>query len=290
MNEHPKENMRYSPSAETGPFRLVRPEGKTWHREIIVSNRLPVTAKVDSEGKLVAAASSGGLVTALSPLLQEGKEGKWIGWPGLSDDDHTRFDDAGGLEEALRTHPNGGYDVGAVKLTPEDIIGYYEGYANDVLVPLLVSQPDKMNKERAVADWPVYQRVQQKFALKICEDVTSQDIVWIHDYQLMGVGAALRDMGVEQPVGFFLHTPFPMLSEFELLPQARSIIRDLLAHDLIGFQTAVFKDRFLDAVQKFVPEASLVRDGNKITTVEYAGRRTRVGNFPISIDPREFQD
>ena len=50
------------------------------HRMVVVSNRLPVTVEQNPEGFRVEA-SSGGLVTALRPLLNE-CAGVWIGWTG----------------------------------------------------------------------------------------------------------------------------------------------------------------------------------------------------------------
>ena len=51
-------------------------------RLIIVSNRLPVS--LAREGKRWSVtSSSGGLVAALGPVLQN-RGGLWIGWPGVS--------------------------------------------------------------------------------------------------------------------------------------------------------------------------------------------------------------
>ena len=34
-------------------------------------------------------------------------------------------------------------------------------------------------------------------------------VFWIQDYHFLALGAELRDLGVTQPIGFFLHTPWP---------------------------------------------------------------------------------
>ena len=34
------------------------------------------------------------------------------------------------------------------------------------------------------------------------------DLVWVHDYHLLPLPAALRARGVANPIGFFLHVPF----------------------------------------------------------------------------------
>lgn len=54
-------------------------------RMILVSNRLPVSIENNGDGFYVTP-SSGGLVTALRPLLQQ-SAGAWVGWTG-TDDSH----------------------------------------------------------------------------------------------------------------------------------------------------------------------------------------------------------
>ena len=50
------------------------------HRMVVVSNRLPVTIE-KTPGGFAVEPSSGGLVTALRPLLND-CAGTWIGWTG----------------------------------------------------------------------------------------------------------------------------------------------------------------------------------------------------------------
>ncbi len=258
------------------------PEGNTWKRVIIVSNRLPFNITHTEGGKLVVQASSGGLVTAMSPLLRErnGVSGKWIGWPGAPEEE--------GLEEALRTAPNGPSEVGAVYLTAEEESQYYQGYSNEVLCPLFEGDMYKVDFEKADAHWPVYRRVQKKFAQKIREELSAGDIVWIHDYHLAGVGQELRTLGVEQPIGYFLHMPFPNEERFSLLPHREEFLQGLLAYDIVGFQTEMFKQNFIRAVEAYVPEAVIEKTSDTITSLRIGARRIRVGNFPISIDSEEF--
>ncbi|MBY0111165.1 trehalose-6-phosphate synthase [Patescibacteria group bacterium] len=275
MSRVPGSEFLHTPASEVIPS----PEGETWQRVIVVSNRLPFKVVTNGDGTPTLLKSAGGLVTAMSPLLHEGGTGKWIGWPGTVEEE--------GLEEALRSKPNGSFDVGVVGLTPEEEKGYYEGYSNEVLTPLLTGQMDQVDLEKAERYWPIYQQVQRKFAHKIHEDLKPHDIVWIQDYHLMGVGKELLDLGIKQPVGYFLHTPFPTPEQFATLPQSTALIRDLLSYDLLGFQTEAFKKNFLETVALLLPNA-VIQEGEDGTTISYATRTTRVGSFPISIDPQEF--
>ena len=56
-------------------------------RLVIVSNRLPVSVK-RTNGKLEFYPSVGGLATGLASYA-ESKNNKWVGWPGIANDDLT---------------------------------------------------------------------------------------------------------------------------------------------------------------------------------------------------------
>ncbi len=275
-----KKKKKSPASPEASRNRLPTPEGKTWKRVIVASNRLPFKVNRDTEGKLSTVISSGGLVTAMSPLLREGVAGKWVGWSGTEEEE--------GLEEALRSAPNGSFDVGVVNLTSEEEEKYYEGFSNKVLCPLFEGILDQVDFAHADEYWPTYQDVQKKFAEKIQEDLRPGDIIWIQDYHLAGVGKALSDKGVQQPMGYFLHMPFPKMDDYALLPHREEFLRDLLAYDVIGLQTQVFKKNFLDAVHAYIPDALVEKISDSVTLVRIGGRTIRVGNFPISIDSKEF--
>ena len=51
---------------------------------VVVANRLPVDLTTAADGSQEWTASPGGLVTALSPVL-EAHQGCWVGWPGVAD-------------------------------------------------------------------------------------------------------------------------------------------------------------------------------------------------------------
>ncbi|HET9580119.1 MAG TPA: hypothetical protein VFP44_19980, partial [Usitatibacter sp.] len=55
-------------------------------RLVVVSNRLPVAFRRNLSGEWSAQPGSGGLVTALLPVLRD-RGGTWIGWPGAVGDE-----------------------------------------------------------------------------------------------------------------------------------------------------------------------------------------------------------
>ena len=71
---------------------------------------------------------------------------------------------------------------------------------------------------------------------------------WVQDYHFLALGAELRDLGVTQPIGFFLHTPWPSRAVIGGVPHHRELIEAMLAYDLIGFQTEEDCENFLSYV------------------------------------------
>jgi hypothetical protein len=102
--------------------------GKSRSRLIVASNRLPVVLGKDAEGRWSVKPGSGGLITALVPVLQE-RGGTWIGWPGTSNGD-------GDLVHAvIQAGERFGYTLRPVMLSPAEVEGFYAGFANEVLCP-----------------------------------------------------------------------------------------------------------------------------------------------------------
>jgi len=248
-------------------------------RLIIVSNRLPVVIE-DHEGVLKTTAGSGGLITALVPVLKN-RGGLWIGWPG-----HVDKKDEQKAEALLKKGAvSVGYHLQPVFLSPEEIKLYYEGFSNEVIWPLFHDLQSECHFHPGF--WTAAQEVTQKFAEKITQNIKSKDFVWVHDYHLILVGLELRKAGVQQRIGYFLHIPFPPLDIFLTLPWRFQILKALLEYDLVGFQTMRDLRNFMQCVKRLLPEVK--------TTAKYQShlcqtkdREVRVGAFPISIDYHEF--
>ncbi len=247
-------------------------------RLIVASNRLPVVLERTEEGWEVEA-GSGGLVTAMSPVLRE-HGGRWVGWPGAVDVER------GDLEEAVaRAGEREGYEFVAVPLSRQERDDYYHGFANEVLWPLL---HDLQTKFRFVPEyWDAYRAVNRKFARVLDEAADEGDFIWAHDYHLMGVAEALRARGREGPMGFFLHTPFPPEDVLVKLPWRGEIMEGLLDYDLLGFQTLRDLRNFVDGLRRLVPDARVEGEG-RLVRARSDGRTVTVGAFPIGIDFGEF--
>jgi trehalose 6-phosphate synthase len=122
--------------------------------------------------------------------------------------------------------------------------------------------------------------VNRLFARAVAKQLQDGDIVWVHDYHLIPLGAQLRQLGVRARLGFFLHIPYPNIAVLRALPVYAELVRDLCQYDLVGFQTEEDLEGFQSAVKAvFHDDASF--NGEDI---RLGSRRVGTGVFPISVD------
>ena len=247
-------------------------------RLVVVSNRLPVALKRKNEDWEVKP-GSGGLVTALAPVLGR-NGGIWMGWPGTSEEE----DVSEPLKNFSREH---GYWLHPVILTKEDLQGYYYGFSNEVLWPLLHGFHNRCNFK--LQYWERYAKVNNMFAQEILNVTNSEDYIWVHDYHLMLVAKEVARAGVQRNCGFFLHIPFPSPEIFLKLPWRREILRGLLSYDLVGFQTIESRNNFVNCLEYLCADLDYSVEGT-LVKIQCADYRTKAGNFPISIDFEEFAE
>ena len=228
------------------------------HRLVVVSNRVAVA---DPSGR-----SAGGLaVSILAALKRSG--GIWFGWSGEVRDAPPVAAELGAGDEITYAR---------LDLARRDYEQYYNGFANRVLWPLFHYRPDLIEFQRN--DFAGYMRVNRQFAAHLAPLLKPNDLVWVHDYHLMPLGDELRRMGMQQPIGFFLHTPFPAAEVFRILPTHAKLMRAMCAYDLVGFQTENDLTGFRDYLLRFAGGRAA---GNEIGAF---GRRLRAAAFPIGID------
>jgi trehalose 6-phosphate synthase len=111
---------------------------------------------------------------------------------------------------------------------------------------------------------------------------TPDAVFWIQDYHFLSLGADMRRLGIERPLGFFLHTPWADRRTMTAVPNHAELVGAMLAYDLLGFQTVEDRQNFQDFLQS---EMGLnVVDG----TVASDWGLTQLATFPIGIDVEEF--
>jgi len=234
---------------------------------LAIANRLPVR-RSDDGWEL----SPGGLVTALRPVMAT-YSGAWVGWDG-----GTRGIPAELPDLKVRLVP--------VSLTSAQVRQYYHGFANATLWPLLNYAIEAPRFERAW--WRTYQDVNAIFATaaEAALDERPDALAWVHDYHLMLVPKLIRERRPEQPIGFFLHVPWPPPDIFARLPWRAEILNGLLGADVVSFHTELYRRNFLRACGRLLAGTGVHIHGGTITLPDR--RVVRTTSAPISIDAAEL--
>ncbi len=227
-------------------------------RLVVVSNRVAMPHE----------ARAGGLAVALRAALGE-HGGMWFGWSGK------RVREPSGTLHELQ---DGDIRYATIDLSYGDFDAYYNGFANRTLWPLLHFRMDLVDYTRETYDG--YRRVNALFADRLAALLAEDDIVWVHDYHLIPLAQRLRERGVGNRIGFFLHVPMPSSDLLAALPAHHELFAALSAYDLVGFQTQRDLERFQDYVRLF--GGGRVIESGLMETAE--GGRFRAGAFPIGID------
>jgi len=225
-------------------------------RLVVISNRIALPGQT----------STGGLASAMQATLQE-RGGLWFGWSGKVSNN-----------EKLHRVSHESVDYATFDLSRQDHDEFYAGFANRTLWPLLHFRLDMVDYQRSHLDG--YMRTNALFADHLLKLLKPDDILWVHDYHLIPIASMLRERGIKNHIGFFLHTPLPPAALLIVLPKHRDLLETLASYDLVGLQTArdlrALEDYFLYEIGGTMRKAGRLRAAN--------GRRFRAGVFPISID------
>lgn len=230
-------------------------------RLVVVSNRVPAAK---------SGAKAGGLAVGVMAALKS-SGGVWFGWNG-------RVDDGRAPTEISR---RGNITFATIGLDQAEYDWYYRGYSNATLWPLFHSRLSCVHYDRGQEAG--YQQVNAQFAERLLPLLAQDDLIWIHDYHLIPLASKLRQKGVDQPMGFFLHIPFPPYDILRALPNHEDLLRQLCAYDLIGFQTRTdvhaFQECLSWALGATISPNGLIRVGS---------RELRAAAFPIGVDAKEI--
>jgi trehalose 6-phosphate synthase len=221
-------------------------------RLIMVSNRVTLPA---------GEAAAGGLAVAIADVLRE-RGGVWFGWSG-------KITKRRSASPSITT--KGGVTYATVDLSQADHLAYYSSYANGTLWPLLHYRLGLIAFDHLAFEG--YLKVNRNMAANLAPLLQPDDVIWIHDYHLIPLGAALRELGVSNPIGFFLHTPFPVAEVFCSLPRHEILLQAFGAYDLIGVQTPT-DARTLAASMERV----------SVSPARSLAKRNRILPLPIGID------
>lgn len=242
----------------------------------VVSNREPYMHVSDQPGGPVQCVRpAGGVVAAIDPILKA-CGGTWVAQGSGNAD--KQFVNS---ENKLGVPPEDNrYILKRVWLTPEEEEGYYYGFANEGLWPLChITHTRPIFRE---ADWLMYQKVNQKFADAVLEELPQKSsFVFIQDYHFTLMAGMIKKQRPDTTVALFWHIPWPNAEVFSICPYQKEIIDGMLSCDLIGFHVQFHCNNFMDTVNRLLE----CRINWEKHSVVRANRETYVRPFPISVDP-----
>lgn len=258
---------------------------------ILVSNRGPVGFIEGDDGRVTAERSGGGLVTALTGLIDI-VPAMWISAAIEPGDFRVASESRGSFPV-----PEAGISTTGrfVVMEPE----VYERYYNVVANPMLwfiqhylwdLSNVPDIRQEELAAWSDGYLVANDLFAEAVATELDANPgaVVMLHDYHLYTAPAGIRERVPDAFLHFFVHIPWPQPDYWRVLPPhiREAVLEGLLANDIVAFHTPRYARNFLltceDILGLEVDYAAL--------TVAHRGRTIAVRHYPISIDADGFTE
>ena len=256
-------------------------EKKSKRRLVVVSNRLPFQLQ-EKKKSIFMKESDGGLVSALKSYFENEENQETFSsilWVGSADFPEERWE-----KYKLNPRPTGSFEVDPIFVDSKTYNKFYNGFCNATIWPLFHYFPSIVEFDEET--FQSYQDINQIFARKLLSILQPEDILWIHDYQLMQLPGLIREQRPDALIGFFLHIPFPSFEIFRLLhrPWKEKIVAGLLGADLIGFHTHEYVQHFLKTVQMVYGHDSQFRN------IIMNDRIVKAEMFPLGIDFKKFNE
>ncbi len=228
-------------------------------RLVAVSNRVSIPRR---------GAPPGGLAVGLLAAMQS-RGGLWFGWNGEV------TETAGEAADVMRRDE---VTYATLSLSRTEYQDFYVGFSNGTLWPVFHYFLDAFHYSDQQYD--AYLQVNLRYARELMPLLEPDDLVWVHDYHLLPLAQKLREAGATQPLGLFLHIPFPNIEVLRALPVYGELLQAMLAYDLLGFQTDIDLNAFRSAVEFMWGAAALKPDGSVVV----GERRVLADVIPIGVD------
>jgi trehalose 6-phosphate synthase len=241
---------------------------------VVVANREPFIHIYEGE-EIRCTRPASGLTTALDPMLRACR-GTWVAH-GSGDADRAAADERGRVA-VPPDRPS--YTLRRVWLRKDELQGYYYGVANEAFWPLchIACTRPRFHAD----DWDQYQRVNQKFAEAVLDEVDDQPaVIFVQDYHFALLPRMLKNRRPDLVILQFWHIPWPNREVFRICPWQEEILDGLLGNDLLSFHIQYHCNNFLETVERAL-ECKVDMERFAVTR---GGKTTLIRPQPISIDP-----
>jgi trehalose 6-phosphate synthase len=252
---------------------------------LVVTNREPIVYEDAGRWTL----PPGGVSQTIHQLLGR-VGGQWIALKDSEGPDFLHIP-APGPDLPVGEARGPGYRLDRLSVPKELREAHYAGFSNGVLWPFFHNESSRVGESEIC--FSAYGQVNRRFAGEIIRSLHDlpAGAIWVHDYQLAFVAREVRRMVGSDipPLSFFWHIPWVEIPNPETVTWLGEFVSGLLSYDQIGFQTALYRDHFIETVQSLFGTRGNW-DGNTLSVDLPSGPRTvLLGVFPISIDPVRFQ-
>jgi trehalose 6-phosphate synthase len=257
---------------------------------VLVSNRGPATFERDESGELQVTRGGGGLVTALTGLVNH-RDALWIA-SAMTEEDAQMSRDHGG--RPFDCEVDGvSYRVRLVESDPEAYDRFYNVVANPLLWFIqhylwdLSNAPD-IRQNEVIAFEHGYRAVNDDLARAVIEEVEGDDaVVMLHDYHLYTAPRTIRRAKPDVFLHHFVHIPWTQPDAWRVLPRdiREEIYEGILSNDIVGFHTRAYKRNFLLCCRELFD----MDVDEEAGVVNFEGRDVWVRAYPLPISAESFE-
>ncbi len=257
---------------------------------ILVSNRGPATFQRGDDGALVARRGGGGLVTALTGLVEH-REAIWVA-SAMTEEDVEVSREHGGQSIEVELDDLV-YRVRLVESDPEAYAAFYNVVANPLLWFIqhylwdLSNAPD-IRRHEVESYEDGYCVVNRDLAEAVLEEAsTSADaVVMLHDYHLYVAPKFIRQERPDLFLHHFVHIPWTQPDAWRVLPSdiREDIYEGVLSNDIVAFHTRSYKRNFLLCCRELFD----LDVDEELGIVHFEGRDVWVRAYPLPISAESF--
>ncbi|HZJ25782.1 MAG TPA: trehalose-6-phosphate synthase [Acidimicrobiia bacterium] len=200
---------------------------------IVVSHRGPIAFTSRPGGGFTTARGGGGLVSALTPLIEGRDDVRWIA-AAISAGDRAAI--AAGAADVE------GFNLDLVAPDPTQHRLHYDVISNATLWFLFHDLFDLPRRPRLDQHfrtaWDAYRAVNEVFADAVCEQAPRDDVVLIQDLHFLLLPGMVRQRRPDLRLAHFMHTPFCGADSIRILPDDVTIeLLTSMAAAPAGFHT-----------------------------------------------------
>ena len=172
---------------------------------------------------------------------------------------------------------------------PPALLATHLDFCSNILFPIfhnVIHTSAADLPQYSAESWEAYRQVNLRFAEKVADQLASNTLLWVNDYQLLLLPSFVSRR-VKEPVtiGLYFHTPFPSSEVYKILPHRIALLHSILCCDLLGFHLFEYARHFLTSCQRLVGAKHKCLPGGYLG-LEFYGRIRTVWVGHLGVEPK----